>query len=201
MSRKQDTEINAGSMADIAFLLLIFFLVTTTLEVDSGILRKIPPKEKVSEPIVIKDKNILEVYINAKNEILIDEQQINLDEITQLAIDFIDNGGGLDVNNKPCSWCKGQQIQTMSDHPTIAFINIKTDRNTSYETYISVLDKFNASYNHLRNKVAVAQYGKNYTTLMEAYEKSNFKDKVLENKIKNIREKYPVLLSDADIHN
>ena len=63
MSRKNVPEINAGSMADIAFLLLIFFLVTTTMNVDFGILKKIPKKEKVAQSFVIKDKNFLEIYI------------------------------------------------------------------------------------------------------------------------------------------
>ena len=69
MSRKESPEINAGSMADIAFLLLIFFLVTTTMNVDSGIIRKIPEKQKITSNILIKEKNILEVIINSKNEL------------------------------------------------------------------------------------------------------------------------------------
>ena len=71
MSRKKTPEINAGSMADIAFLLLIFFLVTTTMDTDSGIIRKIPKKEKIADNILIKEKNILEVNINLKNELFV----------------------------------------------------------------------------------------------------------------------------------
>ena len=102
MSRKESPEINAGSMADIAFLLLIFFLVTTTMDVDSGIMRKIQKKEKVAENISIKEKNILEVYINAKNEVMVDNEIILLKDLTQIGIDFIDNAGGLDKNDVAC---------------------------------------------------------------------------------------------------
>lgn len=201
MSRKQNTEINAGSMADIAFLLLIFFLVTTTLNVDSGILRKIPPKDNVASEMVIRDRNFLEVQINSNNEVMVDNKLVNINDLKQIGIDFIDNGGGLSTNNLACDWCKGEKQSNLSDHPTKAFINIKSDRNSTYETYIAVLDQFNASYNFLRNRVAVEMYQKNYETLLDEYQKSNSKNKDLENKILKIRDKYPLLLSDADIHN
>ena len=82
-----------------------------------------------------------------------------------------------------------------------SLISIKADRNTNYETYILVLDNLNASYTVLRNKLAVKLYGKNYVSLLDDFKKSNNKDKSIEVKIKLIREKYPLLLSDADIKN
>ena len=118
MSRKQNTEINAGSMADIAFLLLIFFLVTTTLNVDSGILRKIPPKDNVASEMVIRDRNFLEVQINSNNEVMVDNKLVNINDLKQIGIDFIDNGGGLSTNNLACDWCKGEKQSNLSDHPT-----------------------------------------------------------------------------------
>ena len=201
MSRKQSPEINAGSMADIAFLLLIFFLVTTTMDVDSGILRKIPKKEEITERIVIKDKNILEVNINLKNEIFVDGNTIQLKELKQIAIDFIDNGGGLDKNKTTCDWCEGNKDPSSSDHPSKAFISIKADRNTDYGTYVTVLDNLNAAYTVLRNKLSIKLYSKNYVSLLEDYKKSNNKDKIIYAKVKLIREKYPLLLSDAEIDN
>lgn len=201
MSRKESPEINAGSMADIAFLLLIFFLVTTTMNVDAGINRKIPKKDPSAAALTIKDKNILEVNINLKNEIFVEGEIVSPKTLKQIAIDFIDNGGGLDTQNKPCDWCQGQQLSTSSDHPTKAFISVKTDRNTNYETYILTIDHLNAAYAHLRNKLAVKLYNRNYVSLLEDYKKTNHQDKLLESKIKLIREKYPLLLSDADIKN
>ncbi|APZ44992.1 biopolymer transporter ExbD [Polaribacter reichenbachii] len=201
MSRKESPEINAGSMADIAFLLLIFFLVTTTMNVDTGINRKIPKKEPNSSTLTIKDKNILEVNINLNNEIFVDGKIVKPIELKQIAIDFIDNAGGLDIHQKPCDWCNGNQLPTSSDHPTKAFISVKTDRNTNYETYILTLDNLNSAYTHLRNKLALKMYGKNYVSILEDYKKTNHLDKSLEGKIKLIREKYPLLLSDVDIKN
>ena len=200
MSRKEAPEINAGSMADIAFLLLIFFLVTTTMNVDAGISRKIPKKQETSE-IDINERNVLEVNINKNNNLFVDGNTIQLEDLKQIAIDFIDNGAGLDIHKKSCDWCNGKKIKTSSDHPTKAIISIKTDRTTNYGTYVAVLDVLNSSYSHLRNKLSVKLYNQNYTTLLKAYKKSNNKDKDLQKIIKLIRTKYPLLLSDAEINN
>ena len=201
MSRKESPEINAGSMADIAFLLLIFFLVTTTMNVDSGIIRKIAEKPIDNHIIDIKENNILQVNINLNNELLVDEKIVQLKDLKQIAIDFIDNGDGLDSNQKPCDWCKGKQIVTSSDHPSKALISINADRNTNYETYISVLDHLNSAYTHLRNKLSVEMYNQNYISLLEDFKKSNNKDKLIESKINLIRKKYTLLLSDVEIKN
>jgi biopolymer transport protein ExbD len=201
MSRKESPEINAGSMADIAFLLLIFFLVTTTMNVDSGIMRKIAEKPIDNQIIDIKEKNILEVNINLNNELFVDGNIVKLENLKEIAIDFIDNGAGLDGNKKPCDWCNGNQIATSSDHPSKALISVNADRNTSYETYISVLDNLNSAYMHLRNKLSVELYNQKYTSLLEEFKKSNNNNKLIEAKINLIREKYPLLLSDVEIRN
>jgi biopolymer transport protein ExbD len=201
MSRKESPEINAGSMADIAFLLLIFFLVTTTMQVDAGISRKIPKKQEQPTNIDVNERNILEVNINKKNELFVDGKTILLEELKQIVINFIDNGGGLDINKKPCDWCEGLKISSSSDHPSKAIISIKTDRNTNYKTYISTLDILNSAYTHLRNKLSVKLYGRNYSSLLEDFKKSNASDKNIQKEIHLIREKYPLLLSDAEINN
>lgn len=201
MSKRTLPEINADSMADIAFLLLIFFLVTTTMDADSGILRKIPEKQKIIEEIRIREKNILEVNINLKNELMVEGNSIPLEELKQIAIDFIDNGGGLDKNMNRCSWCEGSKNPSSSDHPTKAFISIKADRTANYETYIAVLDNLNAAYSSLRNKLSVKLYKKSYDRLLEEYKKLNDKDTIIVKKMKLIRQKYPLLLSDVEIKN
>ncbi|MEE9407108.1 MAG: biopolymer transporter ExbD [Polaribacter sp.] len=197
MSRKETPEINAGSMADIAFLLLIFFLVTTTMNIDAGISRKIPQKQETPK-IDVNERNILEVNINKNNDLFVDGKTIQQKELKQLAIDFIDNGGGLDINKLNCDWCQGLKISTSSDHPSKAIIFITTDRLTNYETYISTLDILNSAYTHLRNKLSVKLYNRNYESLLEDYKKTNNSDKSLQEKIKLIRDKYPLLLSDAE---
>ena len=201
MSRKETPEINAGSMADIAFLLLIFFLVTTTMSVDAGISKKIPQKQENLTDIDINERNILEVNINKKNELFVDGKTIELKELKQIAVNFIDNGGGLDINKNSCNWCNGSKNPSSSDHPTKAIITIKTDRLTTYETYISSLDILNSAYTHLRNKLSVKLYNQNYASLLNAYKNSNNSDKNIQEKIKLIREKYPLLVSDIEFDN
>ena len=93
MARRGNGEINAGSMADIAFLLLIFFLVTTTMDVDSGIARKLPEKLDDTPQVIIKEKNVLDIVVNRNNQLLIENEFREVSDIKQIAIDFIDNGG------------------------------------------------------------------------------------------------------------
>lgn len=82
MARRSAPEINAGSMADIAFLLLIFFLVTTTMDTDSGISRKLPPmQDEEVEPPVIKKKNIFQVLVSKNNELLVEDELMDLTEV------------------------------------------------------------------------------------------------------------------------
>lgn len=199
MSRKESPEINAGSMADIAFLLLIFFLVTTTMDVESGIQRKIPEKQEDNSSIDIKERNILEVNINFKNELFVEGNIVQLADLKQIAINFIDNAGGLGTTNTPCDYCEGSKNPLSSDHPTKAVISIQTDRNTNYEAYIATLDVLNSAYTHLRNKLSIKLYQQNYESLLDEFEKTNNTNQILLEKIKLIRAKYPLLLSDAEI--
>ena len=199
MSRKQLPEINAGSMADIAFLLLIFFLVTTTMQVDAGIARKIPKKQE-TPPIDINERNILEVNINKNNELFVDGNVVKLSELKQIAINFIDNGAGVDINKNICDWCEGLKDKTSSDHPSKAIISVKTDRLTNYETYILTIDVLNSAYTYLRNKLSIRLYKRNYESLLEDLKSSNNNNLEVQEKITLIREKYPLLLSDAEIN-
>lgn len=196
MSKRELPGINAGSMADIAFLLLIFFLVTTTMNIDSGILRKIPEKQRIPSKIVIKNKNILEININRNNELFVENQVIQISELQNIVTNFIDNGAGLDKNNEACTWCKGNKNLKSSDHPSKAFISIKTDRETSYGTYVVILDKLNSSYEKLRNRLSKELYNTSYSELLIRY-KNKGEENTLK-KIKNIRAKYPSLISDTE---
>ena len=90
---RKSPDVNAGSMADIAFLLLIFFLVTTTIETDSGINRKLPPMEDQIDPPIIKEKNIFTVVVNKYSQILVEEDLTDIKDLRGLAMDFLDNGG------------------------------------------------------------------------------------------------------------
>ena len=96
MARRSAPEVNAGSMADIAFLLLIFFLVTTTLEKDNGIARQLPPIDKSEiPPPKIKKKNLFIVLVNKNDQLLVNENPMQLKDLRENAIEFLDNGGAL----------------------------------------------------------------------------------------------------------
>ena len=115
MARRSAPEVNAGSMADIAFLLLIFFLVTTTIETDSGINRKLPPMEEIIDPPIIKERNIFTVVVNKNNQILVEEKLMDIRDIRKEAVAFLDNGGGL--GEEACDYCQGSRDRSSSDNP------------------------------------------------------------------------------------
>ena len=193
-------EVNAGSMADIAFLLLIFFLVTTTIGVDQGINRKLPPfQEQPPEPPVNK-RNILSVLVNMNNQVLVNDELMDIKDIRQTAIDFLDNNG-----DGKCSYCEGAKDKTSSDNPTEAVISLDNDGETKYETYIAVQNELVGAYNFLRNRACMARYGISFNELEYIFSdpgsKADYTDQELEKmgeKVKVIQELYPQRLSEAE---
>ncbi|WP_026837275.1 ExbD/TolR family protein [Gillisia sp. JM1] len=199
MAKRSAPEVNAGSMADIAFLLLIFFLVTTTIETDRGISRKLPPiQDEDVVPPVIKQKNIFTVIVNRNNDLLVEDQVMQLSELRQAAKDFLDNGGG--VGEDGCTYCKGARDPQASDNPKKAIISLVNDRQTEYRTYISVQNELVAAYNELRNRESQRLYSMDFTEMEAKYNDPNFKgnkDK-MEEQIDQVKEMYPQLLSEAE---
>jgi len=197
MSNRETPQINAGSMADIAFLLLIFFLVTTTLNADIGIFKKLPAKTHIDR-IDVNEKNVLEIRINANNEIQVEGSEIvDAENIKQIVVDFIDNGGGKDVNGNGCDWCNGIKDITSSDHPTKAIISLQSSRDTSYGTYITLQNEINSAYNELRNGLSNSLYGVSFNTML-ANLKKNKNNTLLKKRIDVIKQKYPLLISELE---
>ena len=116
-------EVNAGSMADIAFLLLIFFLVTTTIETDAGLDRMLPPIEPPETDVVIKEKNIFEVIINKNGQLFADEELVEVSQLREKAMSFLDNGGATSGTPDYCNYCQGVRNTSSSDNPTKAIIS------------------------------------------------------------------------------
>jgi len=152
-------EINAGSMADIAFLLLIFYLVTTTMDTDKGINRKLPPidDELVQDPPPIKERNIFTVLVNSNDQLLVEDEYLEISELRAKAMEFIDNNG-----DGSCTYCKGYGISTSSDNPVKAVISLQNDRGTSYGMYVKVQNELVAAYEDLREIYAENEYGRSY---------------------------------------
>lgn len=205
MARRENPEINAGSMADIAFLLLIFFLVTTTMNVDSGVSKKLsekPPPDYV--PPIIKEKNIFEVNINFRNELQVEGERMELKDLQEAAIKFIDNGGGIGkpgedgTPGKECDYCKGEKDASSSDHPNKAIISVQSDRGTEYGTYLAVQDQLLKAYRVLRNRLARERYNMSFTDLEKLYKDGNRQDESVRKKIDDIKASYPQIISDAE---
>jgi biopolymer transport protein ExbD len=205
MAKRSAPEVNAGSMADIAFLLLIFFLVTTTMEKDSGISRKLPPMEESEEDVVIKQKNIFTVLLNKHDQLLVEEELMELKDLRQAAVEFLDNGGDVNAEGERCDYCQGKRDKNSSDHPDKAIISLKNERETSYAMYISVQNELVGAYNELRNRRAL-QIGPqkgfqdmNFVEMQKNYKDVNWpgnKEKLKE-VIDQIKEEYPQKLSEV----
>ncbi len=146
---RESTEINASSMADIAFLLLIFFLVTTTIASDKGITMVLPPKVDVPPPPV-KQKNVFTVALNSADKLLVEDEPMDPSEVKEACRAFLTNNG-----RDPKS----------SDSPIKAIVSIKTDRGTTYEIYARVLDDIKTVYYELRAESVGISY-EDYLTIL-----------------------------------
>lgn len=194
--RKGAPEVNAGSMADIAFLLLIFFLVTTTIETDAGLDRMLPPIEPPDQDVVIKQKNIFTVNINKNGQLLVEDNLMNLKDLRKAATAFLENNA-----DGSCTYCKGKKDQSSSDNPTKAIISLKNDRETKYSTYITVQNELVGAYNDLRNREAQRLYGQDLTKMEADYLNPETPSAIrddLKDKVKRIQDMFPQKLSEAE---
>ncbi len=171
--KREDAEINGSSLADIAFLLLIFFLVTTTINVDTGIgLVLPPPPDPTQEPPPIRQRNLLNILVNAQGQVLLDGQPASVNQVKDKVKEFIDN-----PNNNP----------ELSESPQKAIISIKTQRQTPYRIYIDMLDEVKSAYRELRDQLSQQRYGVPYNVLEEDSEQQGF-----------VKDAYPQKISIAE---
>lgn len=202
MAKRSAPEVNAGSMADIAFLLLIFFLVTTTIETDSGLNRKLPPMEDQVDPPIIRQKNIFTVLVSKNDQLLVEEELADIKDLRSLAVEFLDNGGG--VGDEACDYCQGKRDEASSDNPDKAIISLKSDRETSYKVYIAVQNELVAAYNELRNREFLLlnpNLGVNYVDAQKKYDDPRTSEddrEELKPKLDVVKKMYPQKLSEAE---
>lgn len=167
-----NNEVNAGSMADIAFLLLIFFLVTTTIDVDKGITVKLPPWSEDEPDITkLKKRNVYSVLVNAQNQLLVRGELANVEDLRENAKEFIANP---------------KKLENMAEKPTKAIISLKNDRGTNYKTYLEVYNELKAAYRELWDAEAEKLYGVPYSDDMPRAQR------------KEIKARIPFVLSEAE---
>jgi len=167
MAKREIQEINAGSMADIAFLLLIFFLVTTTMDTDTGISRKLPPmpeEEKPKDDQKVKERNVFIVLLNRNNQLLVEGEPIQIGQLRDKTREFI-----LNPENDPNLPEKRIiEVEYFGNYEvTKGVISLQNDRGTSYGSYIHVQNELAAAINELRNELSMQKFGKKYEDLDE----------------------------------
>lgn len=151
--KRATPEINAGSMADIAFLLLIFFLVTTTMDTDTGLRASLPPlPEPNQDPPDFNKRNVLEIRVNSANFLLVEGERMDISELKDFTKKFITNNG---------------KNPNLSDNPQIAVISLQNDRGTEYDIYVQIQDRLRSAYREVRDQFSQEKYGLNYKQLNE----------------------------------
>lgn len=180
---------NAGSMADIAFLLLIFFLVTTQIATNKGLTLLLPPKQEEDEPIEIKQqqRNIFKIQVNSADRLLVEDEPLDdIGQIRDMVYDFVLNfGNPSDVKKGKAEVSDREVYESLppamksyitrnlgsaesSDGPSGAIVSVKADRGSSYEIFITILDELNAAYNRV--------YGERVGLTDEEFRKLNRND-------------------------
>lgn len=169
---RESAEINGSSLADIAFLLLIFFLVVTTIDVDTGIGLILPPIPDDIEPPPVRERNLMNILVNAQGMVLINEEPAAIANVRDQVKQFIDNNG-VDPD--------------LSESPNDAIVSIKTDRRTPYNVYIDMLDEVMGAYEELRNSASMERFGVPFSSLEQGTERRA-----------EIQELYPKKISIAE---
>lgn len=177
--KRKIQEINAGSMADIAFLLLIFFLVATTMNVDTGLVRMLPPmppENQKQDDVKVKERNLLLVLISGSGNIMAgtpgNQAIIDLRQLKDRAKEFILNP--MDDENLPEKKDEEFDLPDGSKwtYPvSLGVISLQTTRDTGYQSYIMVQNELTRAFNEVRDEVAMRKFGDKFSNLTEEQRK------------------------------
>ncbi len=192
MAKRSAPEINTGSMADIAFLLLVFFLVTTTMEQDTGIQRKLPEKQPENiTPPEVKRRNVFIVLVNRNDELLVNGEPGDINLLKDRVKEFILNPrNDENLPEKQPTAIEGLGTYEVSK----GVISLQNDRLTSFEKYMAVQDVLTRAFNELRNELASAKFGKTFDEL-QTLAKTNAE---FEKKAEAIKKAIPISISEAE---
>ena len=175
VNKRQVQEIDAGSMADIAFLLLIFFLVATTMNVDTGLVRVLPPMPDPNvkqEDIKVKERNLLLVFVSGSGNILAGGQLIDIRQLKDKAKEFILNP----YNDENLPEKEDKELELPDGQKWVypvsqGVISLQNTRDTGYQVYIRVQNELTRAFNEVRDEVAMNKFGKKFADLQEEQRK------------------------------
>ena len=193
MAKRELQEINAGSMADIAFLLLIFFLVTTTMDVDTGLLGKLPPPAPEIEPDTppVKKRNTFIVLINKDDKLLVEGEPLRIEQLKDKAVIFLKN----ETNKANLPQKEIKQIKLIGEFAVSkGIVSLQNDRGTSYEAYIHVKNELLTAYREVRDEVSMQYFGKKFNK----FDKENLEEAKMK---KAVKRAIPQRLSEAEPKN
>jgi len=179
--RRHSATVNAGSMADIAFLLLIFFLVTTTISADKGILRQLPSDCPNIDDCIenVPERNILRISLNRNQEIFVEDDIVKLEDVKQMVKAFIDNNG-----SEQCNYCNGERLPDSSDHPKEVVISLSHDALTKYQLFISVQDEITKAFYDLREHYIMEEFNK-------------MPNQISDEEFRMVKKAYPFIVSEV----
>ena len=169
--------LNGSSLADISFILLIFFLVTTSMDTDTGLVRRLPPPpdpNQQEEDVKVKGRNVMVVSVNLNNEIMyyygdeskrVTQMGVQPEDLRAVAKEFIANPEN--KANMPEFHPADPPLPILGAHPITKnhIISVQTDRGTKYEVYFQIQNELMAAYNELRDEFAMSKFGKHYKDL------------------------------------
>lgn len=188
MPKRPTGEFSAASMADIAFLLLIFFLVATTMDIDTGLQRKLPPMPEPNaqeDDKQIKERNVFVVLIDAKDRLMVEGQLLDIRQLREKTKEFVKNP----ANSDDLPEKEVREIPYFGEIPvTKGIISLRNDNGTTYGMYIKVQNELVAAYNELRDELAMSKFGKKYEELPD-------------DQADAIRDIYPQIISEAEPKN
>lgn len=169
INKRKIQEVNAGSMADISFLLLIFFLVATTMNSDVGLVRVLPQWQDVPEPQQVKERNVLNVFVSMRNELMVNSERIDLSQVKDRAKEFVLNK----ANDPNMPEFKMKEIDFIGEFPVSeGVVSLKNDRGTSYGMYINVQNELVKAFNEIRDEVSRQYFRRGYNDLPDEHKKA-----------------------------
>ncbi len=151
MRNRKRPEISAGSMADIAFLLLVFFLVTTSMDVDKGIFVRLPAfTEKTPDRLPAQAREVLEVLINKEGHLLVEQEELDWEQLAPTVLEHLLNYGAQ---------------EHLSTSPSKAIVALQNDRATIYQDYLRAYNEIKTAYRLARETLAIEHFGKSINEL------------------------------------